>query len=59
MLSITSDYFQSAGDALPYLQRIAEAGFTHVHWCHEWATDYIEHGWVKVSCLTHSLHSRT
>lgn len=21
--------------------RIAEAGFTHVHWCHEWSGDYI------------------
>jgi sugar phosphate isomerase/epimerase len=41
MLAITSDYFQSVGDPQPYLQRIAEAGFTHVHWCHEWATDHI------------------
>lgn len=41
MLSITSDYFQSTGDPQPYLRRIAEAGFTHVHWCHEWATDRI------------------
>lgn len=41
MLTITSDYFQSVGDPQPYLKRIAEAGFTHVHWCHEWATDRI------------------
>lgn len=44
MLSITSDYFQSTGDPQPYLKRIAEAGFTHVHWCHEWFTDRIYTG---------------
>lgn len=40
-LSITSDYFQSSGDPRPYLQRIAEAGFTHIHWCHEWFSDHM------------------
>ena len=23
------------------LRRISEAGFTHVHWCHEWDGDYL------------------
>jgi sugar phosphate isomerase/epimerase len=41
ILAITSDYFQSDGDPHPYLKRIAEAGFTHIHWCHHWATDFI------------------
>ncbi len=41
MLAITSDYFQSEGDPQPYLKRIAEAGFTHIHWCHHWATDFL------------------
>lgn len=41
MLSITSDYFQSYGDPQPYLKRIADAGFTHVHWCHHWNTDFL------------------
>jgi sugar phosphate isomerase/epimerase len=40
-LSLTSDYFQSFGDPQQYLKRIAEAGFTHIHWCHEWSTDRI------------------
>jgi sugar phosphate isomerase/epimerase len=40
VLSITSDYFQSTGDPEPYLRRIAEAGFTHIHWCHHWHTDF-------------------
>jgi sugar phosphate isomerase/epimerase len=41
ILAITSDYFQSEGDPFPYLKRIADAGFTHIHWCHHWATDFI------------------
>jgi len=40
MLSMTTDYAGvSRGDAGPYLQRIAEAGFPAIHWCHEWCTD--------------------
>ncbi len=41
ILSITSDYFQSIGDPEPYLRRIAETGFTHIHWCHHWHTDFL------------------
>ncbi len=41
MLAITSDYVQSVGDPQPYLKRIAEAGFTHIHWCHHWETDFL------------------
>jgi len=40
-LSLTSDYATSTGCPQPYLQRIAEAGFTHVHWCHHWCTDFL------------------
>ena len=40
MLSITSDYCQSTGNPEPYLRRIARAGFSHVHWCHQWNTDF-------------------
>jgi len=41
MLSVTSDYVVSTGCPAPYLRAIAEAGFTHVHWCHEWCTDRV------------------
>lgn len=41
MLSITTDYVSSVGDPEPYLRQIAEAGFTHIHWCHQWNTDYL------------------
>lgn len=41
MLSITTDYATDKGCPEPYLRRIAEAGFTHVHWCHQWNTDFL------------------
>jgi sugar phosphate isomerase/epimerase len=41
MLSITSDYLKDTGCPQPYLQHIAEAGFSHIHWCHQWTTDFI------------------
>ena len=41
MLSMTTDYVTSTGDPSPYLRRIADAGFTHVHWCHQWNTDFL------------------
>ena len=41
MLSIATDYAQDTGDPSPYLRRIAEAGFSHVHWCHHWCTDFV------------------
>jgi len=31
----------SAGCPEPYLRRIAEAGFSHLHWCHQWNTDFV------------------
>ena len=41
MLSITTDYAKDRGDPSPYLRRIADAGFSHVHWCHQWNTDFL------------------
>ncbi len=40
-LSITTDYARDTGDPEPYLRRIAEAGFSHIHWCHQWCTDFL------------------
>lgn len=45
MLSMTSDYAKDTGDPSPYLRRIAEAGFSHIHWCHHWNTDFIYSRW--------------
>jgi len=42
MLSMTTDYANvSTGCPEPYLRRIAAAGFTHIHWCHQWNTDFL------------------
>jgi sugar phosphate isomerase/epimerase len=43
-LSMTTDYVTYLGDPEPYLRRIGEAGFTHVHWCHEWNTSHFYEG---------------
>ncbi len=40
-LSMTTDYAGDRGCPEPYLARIAAAGFTHVHWCHHWASDFV------------------
>ena len=40
-LSITSDFVMSHGDPEPPLRKIAEAGFTHIHWCHHWRSDFL------------------
>ncbi len=41
MLSVTTDYRTDRGCPGPYLERIANAGFSHVHWCHQWCTDFV------------------
>ncbi|MGA7671562.1 MAG: sugar phosphate isomerase/epimerase family protein [Nitrolancea sp.] len=41
MLSITTDYLRDVGSPEPYLRRIAEAGFSHIHWCHHWNDDFL------------------
>jgi len=41
MLSVTTDYATDRGCPEPALRRIAEHGFTHVHWCHQWNTDFL------------------
>ena len=55
MLSMTTDYAASRDCAQPYLREIASAGFSHIHWCHQWNTDYLYSddeiaqigGWMK------------
>ncbi len=41
MLSIATDYAADKGCPEPYLRRIADAGFSHVHWCHHWNDDFL------------------
>jgi len=41
MLSMTTDYAAETECPEPYLARIAQAGFSHVHWCHHWNDDFM------------------
>ncbi len=40
-LSITTDFVADTGCPEPHLERIAAAGFSHIHWCHQWNTDFL------------------
>ncbi len=40
-LAINSDYLQGTYSAEPWLKHLSEAGFTHLHWCHHWNTDFM------------------
>lgn len=54
MFSITTDYKADQGDPQAALRAIAEAGFTHVHWCHHWNTDFVYHA-AEVEQIGHWL----
>lgn len=41
MLSMTSDYVGGVGNPEPALRLLTEHSFTHVHWCHQWNTDFL------------------
>ena len=59
-LSITTDYHGDRGCPQDRLQYAAEAGFTHLHWCHQWCTDFLYDpaeleaidGWLRKYHLT-------
>ena len=40
-IAINTDILRSTGSPEMYLRLIAEAGFTHLHWCHQWNTDFL------------------
>ena len=35
------DFYRGIGNPQPYLRAIADAGFSHVHWCHHWRGDFM------------------
>jgi sugar phosphate isomerase/epimerase len=41
MLSMTTDFRSDKGCPRDDLRMIAQAGFTHVHWCHHWNDDFL------------------
>ena len=40
-IAVNSDYAGGTGNPEPRLKNMARAGFTHVHWCHQWNTDFL------------------
>lgn len=40
-IALNTDYLEGTGCPEKYLNFMAEAGFTHVHWCHQWCTDFL------------------
>ena len=43
-VAIATDFAGESGkleDIEQMLKKVAEAGFTHIHWCHEWDGDYL------------------
>ena len=41
VLAARTDYVSDTDDPHPHLRRIAEAGFSHVHWGHQSMTDLV------------------
>lgn len=39
-IAVATDYAGSRGDPRDSLHNISKAGFTHLHWCHEWNSDH-------------------
>ena len=40
-IALNTDFNGSLGDPSPSLHHIAQSGFTHLHWCHQWNTDHL------------------
>ena len=40
-IAINTDFLGDTGSPKERLKAIAEAGFTHLHWCHQWNTDFL------------------
>lgn len=41
MLAINTDYMNADGNPETRLRQIADAGFSQVHWCHQFGSDYV------------------
>lgn len=40
-IAINSDTFRGTGDPASAIRAAADAGFTHLMWCHQWNTDFL------------------
>ena len=56
MLAINTDFMDSYGNPEPRLRRIADAGFSQIHWCHHFGSDYL-YADDEIDQITRSLRS--
>ena len=49
-LAINTDIVSGVGNPEPVMKAIAAAGFTHLHWCHQWCTDFI-YGKAEIAAI--------
>lgn len=49
-LAINTDFLRGTGDPEPFLRTAAAAGFTHLHWCHQWCTDFL-YGRAEITAI--------
>ena len=40
-IAVNTDFHGGTGCPEPRLKAMAKAGFTHVHWCHQWNSDFM------------------
>ncbi|MBS1370595.1 MAG: sugar phosphate isomerase/epimerase [Lentisphaeria bacterium] len=50
-IAINTDYCSGTGSPELPLRYLAEAGFTHVHWCHQWCTDFL-YGKAEIEAIS-------
>lgn len=55
-LGINTDYLSDVYKPEYYLALAADAGFTHIHWCHQWNSDFI-YSDSEIAFYKKSLHS--
>lgn len=53
-VSLTTDYQSDSGCPEAPLRAIAAAGFTHIHWCHHWLSDFL-YGRAEIRQIRHWL----
>ena len=49
-IAINTDFLSGTGNPEFALSAAADAGFSHLHWCHQWCTDFI-YGKAEISAI--------
>ena len=49
-IALDTNFVLSTGSPERYLKLLSEAGFTHLHWCHHWNTDFLYSKYEIAKC---------